>query len=97
MATAAAGFVAHFSILIVAAWFYFLASRRLPALNRNAALYGVLYGLAIYVAMTFIIVPLSAAKHSAPTLNLIDAGQFLIHPVLGLAIAMIVRRGATDS
>jgi hypothetical protein len=29
-----------------------------------------------------------------PSLNLVSIGQFLIHPVLGLAIALIVRRAA---
>lgn len=93
-ATAAAGFVAHYVILIVAAGMYYFASRRMRWLNRNAITAGLLFGLAIYVAMTFVIVPLSAAKSRPLTLSINDVGQFLIHPVLGIAIAMIVRRAA---
>ena len=92
-ATAAVGVVAHFFILTVAAWWYYLASLRLP-LNRQPILYGVLYGVAIYIAMTFVIVPLSATPARSLTLSIISVGQFLIHPVIGIAIAQIVRRGS---
>ena len=93
--TAAVGVVAHFFILTVAAWWYYLASLRLP-LNRRPILFGVLYGIAIYVAMTFVIVPLSATPARSLTLSIVSVGQFLIHPVIGIAIAQIVRRRATN-
>lgn len=95
MTTATVGLIAHYCILTVAAWFYYLASLRLPALNRRAVICGVLFGLAIYVAMTFVIVPLSAAPARPLRLSVASVGQFLIHPFLGLAIALIVRRGST--
>jgi hypothetical protein len=96
LTTAAVGFIAHYFILIVAAWWYWLASRRLPQLNRRWVASGIAFGLAIYVVMTFIVVPLSAAARGTPTtINVI--GQFLIHPVIGVAIAAIVRRRATAS
>jgi hypothetical protein len=94
LATAAVGLVSHFAILIVAAWFYYLASRRLPLLNRSPLACGIAFGIAIYIAMTFVIVPLSATPARALTLSVVSVGQFLIHPVLGVAIAMIVRRYA---
>ena len=91
LATAAVGFVAHYFILIVAAWWYWLASQRLPQLNRNWVISGAAFGVAIYVVMTFIVVPLSAAPRGHPALiNVV--GQFLIHPVIGLSIANIVSR-----
>ena len=94
LSTAAVGFVAHYFILIVAAWWYWLASRRLPQLNRHWLAGGIAFGLAIYVVMTFVVVPLSAATRGTPTtINVI--GQFLIHPLIGVAIAAIVRRRAT--
>ncbi|HXR62094.1 MAG TPA: hypothetical protein VN720_00955 [Rudaea sp.] len=93
-ATAAVGLVSHYFILIVAAWFYYLASRRLPLLNRSPLASGVAFGLALYVAMTFVIVPLSATPARALTLSIVSVGQFLIHPVIGIAIAMIVQRRA---
>lgn len=97
LSTAAAGLLAHYFILIVAAWWYWLASRRVRTLNRHWVVCGVLFGIAIYVAMTFVIVPLSAARMRALTWNAVNVGQFLIHPVLGLAIAAIVRKRALRS
>jgi hypothetical protein len=94
LATAAVGLVSHFFILIVAAWFYYLASRRLSLLNRSPLTCGIAFGVAIYIAMTFVIVPLSATPARALTFSVVSVGQFLIHPVLGIAIAMIVRRYA---
>ena len=93
LTTAMVGFVAHYFILIVAAWWYWLASRRLPQINRHWLASGLAFGVAIYAVMQYIVVPLSAAPRGKPLLiNVI--GQFLIHPVLGLAIADIVRRAA---
>lgn len=97
LATAAAGFVAHYAILIVAAWLYYAASLRLPRLNRHAIASGLAFGLAIYLTMTFVVVPLSAAPFRLPRLTINAVGQFLVHPVLGLAIALIVRRAAARS
>jgi hypothetical protein len=94
LTTASVGLVSHYFILIVAAWFYYLASRRLALLNRSPLACGIAFGVAIYIAMTFVIVPLSATPARALTLSVVSAGQFLIHPVIGVAIAMIVRRHA---
>ena len=60
-ATAALGFVSHFAIAAVMAIVYYLAAIRLPALVRHPWRYGALYGLVLYVAMNYVVVPLSAA------------------------------------
>ena len=90
-AAAALGLAAHYGILIVAAAFYLAASLRLAGLNRRPLAGGVAFGVAIYIAMTFVIVPLSAAHMRPLTVNMVSIGQFAIHPVLGLAIALVVR------
>ncbi len=94
-ATAAVGFVAHYFILIVAAWWYFLASRRLKALREHAIACGLLYGVAIYCAMNFVVIPLSnapfAAKAFDVTLTFARAGDFCSHLIVGLIIALSVR------
>jgi uncharacterized membrane protein YagU involved in acid resistance len=51
----------EFLITFVATAVYYLASRKLTFLIRRAVLWGVLYGIAIYFFMNFIVVPLSAA------------------------------------
>jgi hypothetical protein len=94
IASAAVGLASHYLILIVAAGVYLAASRAIAFVNRHAVACGIAFGVGIYLAMTFVIVPLSAAPMRPPSLNLVSIGQFLIHPVLGLAIALIVRRAA---
>jgi len=92
LATAAVGLVSHYFILIVAAGLYYGASRSIALLNRHAVACGIAFGLAIYIAMTFVIVPLSATPPRSLTWSVASIGQFLIHPVIGLAVALIVRR-----
>ena len=88
---AAIGFIAHFTILIVAAAMYYAASRRLDVLRRHAYLSGMAFGVAIYCTMNFIVVPLSAApqfKTSVPQV----ISDFAVHLLLlGPAIALSVR------
>jgi len=90
VATAAFGLLAHYFILIVAASFYFAASTRVAALRQRAAICGPLFGVAIYCVMHYVILPLSAApKFRTSTLSI--SSEFLMHLLLGLTIALIVR------
>ena len=59
-ATVVLGLALHFLIAFVMALVYVLASRRLPTLTARPVLMGVLYGLALYLVMNFVVVPLSA-------------------------------------
>jgi hypothetical protein len=43
-----------------------MASRPLPWLRRHAVPAGLLYGLAVYLTMTFVVVPASAAASGTP-------------------------------
>ncbi|HVT31946.1 MAG TPA: hypothetical protein VHE32_04840 [Rhodanobacteraceae bacterium] len=91
-ASAAAGFVAHYVILIVAAAIYFFASRRLAFLRRHAYLGGMAFGLAIYCTMNYVVLPLSAAPHFKST-TVGALSDFAVHVLLlGPAIALVVRR-----
>ena len=84
------GFIAHFSILIVAAAMFYAASRRLPFLTRHPYLAGMAFGVAIYCTMNFIVLPLSAAPHFKHTLPG-TLSDFSVHVLLlGPAIAMSV-------
>src|SRR4029077_16086674 len=58
-ATAALGLALHFFIAFVMALVYVMASRRLPVLISRPIVMGMLYGLALYVVMNFVVVPLS--------------------------------------
>ena len=56
----------HFFIATVAAAIYVLVSLRLPVLRSQAAIMGVLFGVAMFFAMNFIVVPLSHAATHKP-------------------------------
>lgn len=99
IATAAFGLLAHYVILIVAASLYYVASEHARALWRHAVACGMLFGIAIYCVMQYIVLPLSAAPKFRST-PLSSTSEFLMHIVLGLTIALIVRattRVSTDS
>jgi hypothetical protein len=71
---------------------YYVASRKLIFLTRQAVLWGVLYGVAIYFFMNFAVVPLSAAPHFEHTWGS-RAGDFVVHMFfIGLPMALAVRR-----
>ncbi len=90
--TAALGLVLHFSIALVAALLYYLASRRVEFLVRRPLLSGALYGIAVYVFMNFVVVPLSAVPKRPFSPGL--AGVIVVvHMVcVGIPIALAVRR-----
>jgi len=93
IATAAFGLLAHYFILIVAASMYYVASTRARLLRQRAALCGPLFGIAIYCVMHYVVLPLSAApKFRTSTLSI--SSEFLMHLLLGLTIALILRARA---
>jgi uncharacterized membrane protein YagU involved in acid resistance len=86
------GVVLHFFIAFTAATVYLLASRRLP-LSRRPLLYGTLYGVAVYVVMNYIVLPLSNVvpkPHFSPT-PFVNGVAALIFCV-GIPVAFIARR-----
>ena len=71
------------SVAVVMAIVYYLAAKRLPALVRYPWRYGALYGLALYLAMNYIVVPLSAAGDGTPkALQWIDLAHVAAHVLL---------------
>jgi len=59
--TAALGLGSHFLIATLMAAVYVLAAQSFRALTKNAILWGLVYGALLYVAMNYVVVPLSAA------------------------------------
>jgi uncharacterized membrane protein YagU involved in acid resistance len=87
-ATAALGLFLHFVIAFTAAAVYVLASRRLPALAQRPWLWGALYGMAVYLFMNFVVLPLSAFPHKLSFPPLVLARGLAGHVVcVGLPIA----------
>lgn len=90
-ATAALGLGIHFFVaLCVVSTFYF-ASRRIPFLTQHAVLSGVLYGIAVYLVMYWMVLPAAFPTFRHRWGN--DPLAIAIHICLiGLPTALIVRR-----
>jgi hypothetical protein len=86
------GLLLHFLIATTAATVYILASRRLP-LSRNPLLFGALYGIAVYVVMNYVVLPLShvGMRPLPPMVPLINGVAALVFCV-GIPIALVARR-----
>jgi uncharacterized membrane protein YagU involved in acid resistance len=91
--TAALGIGLHFLIAFVAAAVFVLASRRLPSLIQKPILWGTLHGMAVYLFMNFVVLPLSAfpgkISHPPAALAMGLAGHIVC---VGLPISLAARR-----
>lgn len=86
------GAAAHTLILLVAAGLFVVAARHWRLLARRALLTGPLYGIAVWMVMNWIVVPLSAASLRPPSAADI-AIQLAIHAgLVGLPIALAAKR-----
>jgi hypothetical protein len=87
------GVAVHFLIATVATAVFYLASRTLRFLVEHALIAGLLYGVAVYLFMNVVVLPLSAVPLSgAPPLSGRLIGLLIIMFCVGLPIAAIVRR-----
>lgn len=92
MATAALGLACHYFIAFSAAAVYYIASRWLPQLVEHAVVGGIPYGVAVYFFMNCIVVPLSAARRSSFSWEMMLIGVAIHICCVGLPIALLVRR-----
>jgi hypothetical protein len=94
-ATTLLGVLLHFSIATTIVSVFVLGSRKFPTLAQRPFLWGPLYGIAAYLVMNLIIVPLSAANNSHKPLAVVINGV-LIHILgVGLPSALFARAAAT--
>jgi hypothetical protein len=96
-ASAALGLLTHFFIAFSATTVFFLASRKVKFLLRQPWLSGVLYGIAVYLFMYMVVIPITFSRRfNAPLKAIITA--VLIHIFcVGLPIALMVRRFSAAS
>jgi hypothetical protein len=91
-ATAALGVALHFFIATCVVVTFYLASQRLPVLVRHSVIAGLLYGLAVYGVMNYIVIPLSALGGRGPFVLPVFINGLLIHAFgVGLPAALFVR------
>jgi hypothetical protein len=88
---AALGVALHFVISFIISTIYVLTALRLPFLLQRALLAGALYGIAVFLVMNFIVLPLSRRPRRPFNLKF-AATQFVIHIVIvGWSIALSAR------
>jgi hypothetical protein len=90
--TAMLGLALHFLIATVATVVFYLASRKFLFLIEHPINFGLLYGIAVYLFMNFVVLPLSAIAPRPMILFGFIIGILTIMFCIGLPIALIVRR-----
>ena len=92
LTTGALGAVIHFFIAFSTAALFYAASRKFPLLIHRPILFGILYGVAVYVVMYWIVLPL-AHFQGAPR-NLFNSIVAIVTHIIcvGLPISMVVSR-----
>jgi hypothetical protein len=93
LASAALGAGSHFVIAFGAAGVYYMASRKFNFLIQQAVVCGMLYGVAVYLFMNLVVVPLSAVpiKLSYPP-SAVMIGLAVHMLCIGLPISLAIRK-----
>ena len=86
------GLALHFLIATIWTVIFYLASRKWLFLIERPIQFGLLYGIAVYLIMTFVVVPLSRVMQRPATISGRTIGILTIMFCVGLPIALIVRR-----
>jgi uncharacterized membrane protein YagU involved in acid resistance len=89
--TAALGAGAHFLIAFGASVVYYAASRQFEFLGEQAVVSGLLYGVAVYLFMNLIVLPLSAAPKRPVSMSSAIVGLVIIMLCVGLPISLVER------
>ncbi len=92
--TALLGVALHLFNATAIAAIYHLASRRLAFLNRRPVVWGILYGVGVYLVMTYVVIPLSAARSGAFDLRVFSINVAAHIVFVGLPCALLARAAA---
>jgi hypothetical protein len=91
----ALGVFLHYFIALSAAAVYYAASRRLRFMTEHALVCGLFFGIAIYLVMNLIVLPLSALHVThPPALRSMIQGLLVHMVIIGLPISFSARRFA---
>ena len=90
--TALLGLALHFFIATIWTIVFYLASRKWLFLIERPIQFGLIYGIAVYLFMNFVVLPLSRVTPRPATLTGRTIGLLTIMFCIGLPIALIVRR-----
>jgi hypothetical protein len=90
LATAALGAFFHFLIATTASAVFYLASRKLKFMVQHAIPSGLLYGVAVYIFMYYIVLPISAYHTKIALPSMVDVAVHMF--MVGLPISLMVRK-----
>ena len=89
--TAVLGAGLHFFIAFVIVSIYHVASRRLDVLTRHPWICGAAYGVAAYLVMNLIVLPLSAAASGTKSMEVLANGVLIHIAGVGIPTALFAR------
>jgi uncharacterized membrane protein YagU involved in acid resistance len=93
--TTALGAALHFFIAQCAAWVFYLVNRWLGVLTRRPLSCGAAFGVAMYLVMHLVVLPLSRVRPRVPPIQDV-IGELFSHVFLfGIVIALAVARATT--
>jgi hypothetical protein len=94
MGTVALGALLHVFIACVMAAVYYLGCRRWPALYQRPVFFGTVYGVLLYLAMTYVVLPLSQASPLPfiPSWFVASVASHILF--VGIPIALVARWSA---
>lgn len=95
LGTAALGVALHFFIAFAIVATCLAASRKIPLLVRRPVVSGIVYGVAVYLVMNLIVVPLSAAASGARSWPVILNGVLIHMFGVGLPSTLVARAAFT--
>lgn len=87
---AALGTVIHFTIATVACSVFYFTSRKFDSLVRHAALFGLLYGVAVFFFMYGIVLPLTFHRGFLSPLSAVVTGLVIHMLCVGLPVSLVV-------
>ena len=90
-ATAALGLLCHFVVAFGATTVFYFASRKLRFLVEKPFVFGPLFGIAVWLFMSFVVMPLSRIGMPKVTLASMAIGWSVHMLCVGLPIALAVR------
>lgn len=90
--TALLGVALHFLIAFTVATVYWFASRRVTGLRSHPIVWGMLYGVGVYLVMNFVVLPLSAMAHGPFSLPIFMNGIIGHAFLVGLPIGWLTSK-----
>jgi hypothetical protein len=86
------GLIVHFTLMAIMVTIFVLAASRLRQLWEKPVLWGFLYGLATYVVMNLLVVPLRWPERFPPSTRGIVTQLFCHIVLVGIPIALVAAR-----